>query len=323
MNPETTPLDLNLFEHWDDDEDLWYKNNLVSLVQGDKTPTQVAIEIDTYITQETAKQYAVHQEYLAKQKKTKATCKENNNEEGTPVGEPNPGGHIEMVMLWIARLCTAFPPGHVGQDRIIAFLEALRALPRHEVVMASISKSEGELEDEEHVYRSLEMWPFGKGWLVLAEEFRYVSQPPPTERDLRYRNSQSAMVRTTALDLIDCRIYSVMEMILPFHHRWYPDLESCKEEGFNWLAGHVIAGAQWIVQPEAGRYVYRECRKVERLVTEYPRVVWSMERWRRWKDQFAFVAQEERFGERAREVAELAHERMVALEGEEEGLGLE
>ena len=176
MDIEITPLDLNLFQVWDDDEDLWYKNLLVALVQGDQTPTQVAIKIDTYITQASIKQQAVHQQYLVHDKKTRTTSEKNKDEEEELVGPPNPDVHILMIMQWVARLCTAFPPGHVGQDRIIAFLEALRALPRHEVVKASLPKAEGEPEDDEYVYGRLEMWPFGKDWLTVVEEFRYVEE---------------------------------------------------------------------------------------------------------------------------------------------------
>lgn len=44
--------------------------------------------------------------------------------------------------------------------------------------------------------------------------------------------------------------------------------------------------------------------------------MWSMERWKIWKDQFVFVSQDERFYPESRRVAALAIESMNALEGE-------
>ena len=146
--------------------------------------------------------------------------------------------------------------------------------------------------------------------------------PPPTERDIRYRNSQSALARLTALGLVDFQLYSVLTMIIPSFHSWYPDLDNGQEEGFNWLTGYVIAGAQWIIQPDAGRYVYRECKKVAKAVSVSPKLSWSMESWQQWKQQFAFVAGEERVGVRARELAQLAYQQMLALEREDEGSAL-
>lgn len=40
-----------------------------------------------------------------------------------------------------------------------------------------------------------------------------------------------------------------------------------------------------------------------------------MERWREWKKQFGFVAGDERFQGKYREMARLAHEKMVEYEG--------
>lgn len=45
--------------------------------------------------------------------------------------------------------------------------------------------------------------------------------------------------------------------------------------------------------------------------------MWSMERWREWKNQFAFVAGDDRFAERYREVAEQSYRQMLVYESEE------
>jgi hypothetical protein len=43
----------------------------------------------------------------------------------------------------------------------------------------------------------------------------------------------------------------------------------------------------------------------------------TQERWNLWRDQFAFVAGDERFNSEARRAAKLAGQKMVALEEED------
>lgn len=78
------------------------------------------------------------------------------------------------------------------------------------------------------------------------------------------------------------------------------------------MGGDVIAGAQWLLWPEQGRYVYRECRKKDDI--DGPRQMWSMQSWKQWKGQFGFVAGDERFGQQARLAARLARNKMLAYE---------
>lgn len=63
--------------------------------------------------------------------------------------------------------------------------------------------------------------------------------------------------------------------------------------------------------------MYHQCKKVEKV--DGARAMWSMERWEVWKDQFAFVAGDERFDSEARLVAKSAGQQMVALEKEDTG----
>lgn len=44
--------------------------------------------------------------------------------------------------------------------------------------------------------------------------------------------------------------------------------------------------------------------------------MWSMQHWKQWKEQFEFVAGDERFGEQERLVARLARYQMLAYEDE-------
>ena len=78
------------------------------------------------------------------------------------------------------------------------------------------------------------------------------------------------------------------------------------------MGGDVIAGGQWILWPEGGAYVFQQCKKVEKV--DGLREMWSRERWSVWKQQFAFVAGDQRFDSKARLVAELAGQEMLAIE---------
>ncbi|PWY83394.1 hypothetical protein BO70DRAFT_361513 [Aspergillus heteromorphus CBS 117.55] len=310
-----TPLSLNLYEDFDDDEDLWYKGILVSLVTGDVTPTQAAIDIDTYITQLANQRYEAYQEYQELHPGQTPT----DEEERDRVSGPNPRGDVEMLIQWAARLCSAFPPSHAGQERIISFLEALRDLPRHKVLNVVFPREEGD-----GMYTAMELWPLRGRWLSLQQEFRYIEdeviyrtyrakQPPPSEPDLRWRNFQSAIARITALDLINCDFMCSLGLIIP-SHSWYPDLEDGNAEGFNWVAGQVIAAVQWLLRPEVGRYVYQQCRNADTVASDDRRVIWSLEKWGQWKEQLARVGEEQRFGVHARELAKLACQRMALYE---------
>lgn len=79
---------------------------------------------------------------------------------------PNPSGDLEELIQWIARLCSAFPPYHPGQDRIIKFLEVLRDLPRREVP-DGVPPEDG----SEEPYPTMTFWEF-ESWGWLAEIFR-------------------------------------------------------------------------------------------------------------------------------------------------------
>ncbi|PYI15955.1 hypothetical protein BO86DRAFT_406282 [Aspergillus japonicus CBS 114.51] len=328
-----TVLDFHIFEPHDDEEDLFYKNKLVALVEGEITPQQAATEIDTFITHDSERLYKLHRAYhfvpdtLPDEIRRRLPLPHGKDERELGIYCPNPGGHIEMFMHWVFRLGSAFPPGHVGQDRLIAFLKALRDLPRHKIVTVA-SPSDNKVV-EENMYTTLEVWPMGGHWLLLQMVAHYEEQAylyrlyaakrlPPTEIDLRLRNFQSAIARMTALDLIDCGWLSSLEGILP-SHPWYPDLNDPEgqglgeDQGFRWLAGWIIAGAQWLLRAEVGRYVYQQCLKREKIVERSE--MWSMERWRQWKDQFAFAANEARVGVHAQELARLALQKMTDYEG--------
>lgn len=121
------------------------------------------------------------------------------------------------------------------------------------------------------------------------------------------------MARLTSSGLIDCGFLCALSDILP-SSRDYPDLEKRKVGGPNRISGDVIAGAQWLLWPEQGRYVYQECKKRENI--DSSRQMWCRTNWKEWKEQLEFIAGDERFGQQARLVARLARDQMLAYEAE-------
>lgn len=54
---EDKPLPLNLYGEYDDERDLWIKPRLESLVNGTFAPSQLAIDVDTRITEDTNRKH--------------------------------------------------------------------------------------------------------------------------------------------------------------------------------------------------------------------------------------------------------------------------
>lgn len=97
----------------------------------------------------------------------------------------------------------------------------------------------------------------------------------------------------------------------------YPDLEKRKIGGPNRVSGDAIAAAQWIIWPDEGRFVYQQCKKLHETG---PRAMWSQYRWEVWKEQFAFIAGDERFTPKARVAAKLSSEQMIDYEEEDKSI---
>ena len=157
------PLALQLFRDDDDDEDVFYKKKLEALVNGNVTPSQAASDFDAWIIDENNKRLA---EFMKRQNPRGPTPEEEEQDISPGGIMPNTSGYIGMVFPSIARLCSAFPPFHAGQDRIIQFLEALRAMPEHQAPDHNPSGGPGDKVD------MITLWPFGDNWMALAEVFR-------------------------------------------------------------------------------------------------------------------------------------------------------
>lgn len=109
------------------------------------------------------------------------------------------------------------------------------------------------------------------------------------------------MARLTCSGLVDCGFLSSLDDILPSSDE-YPDLQKRPIDGPNKIGNFMLGAAQWIMWSDECHYVYQKCKKVESM--SGLRQMWSMERWREWKHQFAYVAGDERYPQKYREVAE-------------------
>lgn len=164
QDPGLHPLDPKLFSDDDDEEDIFWKRKLEALINGDVTPSKAATDFDSSVVGEAN---TCHAELLKRPDPRNLTADEEEN--GVPSMRaiaPNPSGSIELVFPWIATVCSAFPPHHEKQDRIIQFLESLRDMPRHDVYEGTPP------EDPNGPYTTTTLWPFGGNWMALAEVFR-------------------------------------------------------------------------------------------------------------------------------------------------------
>ncbi|KAJ5087920.1 hypothetical protein N7456_011536 [Penicillium angulare] len=290
---ENKPLPFNLYEGDDEEQDIWIKKRLESLVNGALQPSQLAKEIDTKITEDTNRQ---HDELVIQ-------LKEGDDDD---LVVPPPRIHLSPLFSAIVRLFFAFPANHPGQNLIVELLLALKALPRHQIYAGLPS------DDPRKPHPTVTLWPFGEEegdwqmfWLYFHDEIS--DWLPP----YRLRNLNSAMARLSALQLCKCAEQSALQYILP-SSREYPDLEKRPIDGPNILGNNLIAAAQWILTSDEGRFVYQECRKSESAFESADS--WSITNWQEWKRQFEFVAGDERFAANYRSVARDAYSRMLEYE---------
>ncbi|RAH78783.1 hypothetical protein BO86DRAFT_319906 [Aspergillus japonicus CBS 114.51] len=262
-------LPLNIYDEWDDEEDLAYKNILVNLVEGELDPSEAARQIDAVLLQHYASRY----DLLRSRPNPYQLTPEEITRGLTSIREvaSSAWGQVKGVFQWIAVLCSAVPPGHPAQDRIIMFLEALRAMPLHHVLCLGPDSNEGK---DVEPFLELELWPLGKNWCESADAFcreqkARTGRMTSDEEHFRWRNFQSAIARITALGLVECGFLCSLERIIPGGWNYAPSKTTAN-------ACDLFAGVQWILLH--GEYVYAECKKRDK-VTDPVRQMWSMERW--------------------------------------------
>ncbi|KAI9930629.1 hypothetical protein MW887_011384 [Aspergillus wentii] len=258
----TQPLEDHLYRDDDDEQDITYKKHLDDLVNGRLTPSEAAIKFDKFVVDEAN----IRRDEILR-RETLGEEAEDLNMDMLPL---RTDGSVECIFIFLAHLCSAYPPYHPGQNAIIEFLHALKAMPRHESYCGP--------------YETTTLWPLEGNWEALPEIFRHENDDnyslfddemkiPWSKKQIGFRNFQSAAARIASL------------------------------------------GGQWIIWPDQGRYVYRECKKRETV--SIPREIWCMAHWREWKEQFASLIQNEKFELRAKEIARLALQKMVEYEEED------
>ncbi|KAG0631869.1 hypothetical protein M758_1G285600 [Ceratodon purpureus] len=301
--PASPTLDPQLFEDWDDEDDISWKSPLDSLIKGTQTPLQVAQQIDTLLRAETFSRLQQLSDYANSHDLTPE-----DRESGDCWGglyPPNAGAlaQDQVIRSW-CRVCEAFSPYSEGQNRLVELLEQLRQLPRW---MAPETHP-----DENGDVVESEFWAFGRKWIGLENEFRKHHAggvKPYYYRDLaahnRWRNFQHAMARITAIGLMYCAPWNALSDLVIAND------PGCKAN----VEYDIIAAAQWLVWPVECRYVYGECLKKE--TTEHYWEPWSKEKWRQWKLEFGRVGNCAGYDEKTRSVARQALSRMRDVEGSE------
>ncbi|KAI0438912.1 hypothetical protein F4803DRAFT_554544 [Xylaria telfairii] len=322
-----TPLNVQLFKEDDDQDDLAHKKIIHALITGAVTPAAAARDFDAWVMAESSRR---HEKLALRADWDNLTAEEQASGMTMRMLTPNASGYIEDAFTTLAKLLPAFPPAHEGQDRIVQFLLELRALPRHD---APDSIADAEARE----VRYIKLWPFGGNWQATAELYRWQAadvlsnrsemQKLHTETRARWCNLQSAMARLTSESLIDCSFLCSLDDIMP-QNCGYPSADGkARETGdMNRLSADAVAGAQWVLRTEEGRWVYARCREEsagirqdtgEWETEERCRRMWSLERWSEWKRQFRSIASDDQFDKDSRGLVQLAVERMEEYEADE------
>ncbi|PSN61561.1 hypothetical protein BS50DRAFT_625398 [Corynespora cassiicola Philippines] len=288
-------LDPKLYEEWDDEDDLQWKAPLAALLADTQSPLQIAQAIDSLLRTETSSRLQKLNDYAASHH---LSAEDRESGEWMALYAPNATALAhEFIRLW-CRVCTAFHPHSEGQDRLVAFLEELKDLPRW---MAPESRP-----DEKGEVLSTEFWKFGKDWVGLEDDFRRENDNVGSlthipESCTRWVNLQSAMARVTANGLIYCAPFTALQKLV-----------SPGEPNSNNLEFDILAAAQWVMWPQECRYIYLECLKKE--TTEHYWEPWSKQKWATWKYAFRAAAEDAKDNDRMKDAASRALRQMEDIE---------
>jgi hypothetical protein len=160
-NTALPTLDPQIYEDWDDEDDLRWKAPLAALLAGTQTPLQAAQAIDTLLRTETSSRLQKLNDYAASHR---LTAEDRESGDWLQMYPPNAGALAQVFMRSWCRVCTAFYPYSEGQNRLVNLLEELKGLPRW---MAPETRP-----DEDGKVLRTEFWAFQSGWIGLEDEFR-------------------------------------------------------------------------------------------------------------------------------------------------------
>ncbi|KAI1098752.1 hypothetical protein F4804DRAFT_114550 [Jackrogersella minutella] len=303
---EPKVLILDLYQD-DNEDDRFCKGLMQALVDGSRTPAQIATDLDAWVVNESSRRL---QEFLRRPD----LIEKDDTGHILRHSIPNASGYADHFFQSFPNLCSVFPPHHVGQTRIIDFLEALMAMPKHEA--PDYFMEGGALSDVNMISLWTDTGYSTEAFRIEADALRYPGsgiETPGSESEARWRNYQSTIARITVTGFSDCSFISALCDILPDGKK-YPSFNVRATSRPAKIGGHIQAAAQWVVWPDEARYVYQQCKKKEKVDKKNPRDTWSMEHWRIWKAQFHFVAGDERIDPRARDAAKTAADKMEAVE---------
>lgn len=129
-------LDIRLFAADDDEEDLALKQFIQAVISATSTPAQAAADVAQWIINEEEKAWkAIEGKNL------------DDIEGSLPAICPNPRGHYEMLLSFIAPVCSAYPPGHAVQENLLAFITEMRNLPSREMHQYESTYSEESMHE--------------------------------------------------------------------------------------------------------------------------------------------------------------------------------
>ncbi|KAI2465022.1 hypothetical protein F4781DRAFT_410935 [Annulohypoxylon bovei var. microspora] len=303
---EPKALILNLYDD-EDADDQFCKSLMQALVDGSRTPSQVAADLDAWVVKESSRR-------LQKFSDQPDLIEKDDAGHMLRTSMPNASGYVELFFQSFPSLCSVFSPYHAGQTRIIQFIEALLAIPNHEAPDYFVEG--GDHKDVNMITLWSDRGYSTEEFRIEADAIRHPGSEieiPGSESEARWRNYQSTIARITLTGFSECGFTSALRDILPSGKK-YPSFNIWVTSKPATIGGHILAAAQWIMWPDEARYVYQQCKKKEKVDRKNPRDTWSMENWRIWKAQFQLFAWDERIDPRAREVAKKAVDRMIEVE---------
>jgi hypothetical protein len=150
------PLDISLYQDSTDRDVLFCKQLLQALADGTRNAAEAAQDLDKWVMDESTRRL----EELRSRPELDA---KSTHETSSRASTPNASGYVELFFQGFPSLCAISPPHHEDQTRVIAFLEALMAMPVHRAP-ESFSNAP-ELSDDD----SITLWPRG---VIEPDTFR-------------------------------------------------------------------------------------------------------------------------------------------------------
>lgn len=157
-------IDDFLFDNDEDGDDLFYKHLIRDFITGATPPAAAAAELDHWITDE-ARTRRSELDYHPRRWARKKF--EQNPDDWSHV--PRTDAHIDDLFRYgIIPILKACPPKSPEQVRLLAFLNALRDMPRH---CAPYYNRWHQVHSDD-TCQEIELWPFGENWMCLVELIR-------------------------------------------------------------------------------------------------------------------------------------------------------